>query len=66
MLEDFIERHFSYNFQSQFENPPHIYALADNMYRSMTSDHENQCVIISDKSGAGTFYDYYNVFKKYH
>jgi len=57
LLEDFIERHFSYNFQSQFENPPHIYALADNMYRSMTSDHENQCVIISGESGAGTFYN---------
>ena len=28
------------------ENPPHVYALADNMYRNMTIDNENQCVII--------------------
>lgn len=33
-------------FQAQYENPPHIYALADNMYRNMIIDRENQCVII--------------------
>jgi len=33
-------------FQAQYENPPHVYALADNMYRNMTIDNENQCVII--------------------
>ena len=38
---------------AQYENPPHIYALADNMYRSMTTDLESQCVIISGESGAG-------------
>ena len=32
--------------QAQYENPPHIYALADTMYRNMTSDLESQCVII--------------------
>lgn len=32
--------------QAQYENPPHIYALADNMYRNMMIDVENQCVII--------------------
>ncbi len=32
--------------QAQYENPPHIYALADNMYRNMMIDSENQCVII--------------------
>lgn len=32
--------------QAQYENPPHIYALADNMYRNMIIDRENQCVII--------------------
>ena len=32
--------------QAQYENPPHIYALADNMYRNMMIDRENQCVII--------------------
>ena len=40
-------------FQAQYENPPHIYALADNMYRCMTTDSESQCVIISGESGAG-------------
>ena len=39
--------------QATYENPPHVYALADNMYRSLTSDQENQCVIISGESGAG-------------
>uniref|UniRef100_A0A8B9R6R1 Osteoclast-stimulating factor 1 n=1 Tax=Astyanax mexicanus TaxID=7994 RepID=A0A8B9R6R1_ASTMX len=38
---------------AQYENPPHIYALADNMYRNMMIDRENQCVIISGESGAG-------------
>lgn len=36
----------SVNPQAQYENPPHIYALADNMYRNMMIDRENQCVII--------------------
>ena len=39
--------------KATYENPPHIYALADNMYRNMTIDNENQCVIISGESGAG-------------
>ena len=42
-----------YQGAAQYENPPHIYALADNMYRNMVIDHENQCVIISGESGAG-------------
>ncbi|KAG7282979.1 hypothetical protein CRUP_028496 [Coryphaenoides rupestris] len=37
----------------EYENPPHIYALADNMYRNMMIDSEKQCVIISGESGAG-------------
>lgn len=32
--------------QASYENPPHIYALADNMYRNMLIENENQCVII--------------------
>ena len=32
--------------QASYENPPHIYALTDNMYRNMLIDQENQCVII--------------------
>jgi myosin-1 len=40
-------------FKTQIENPPHIYAVADFMYRNMLIDNENQCVIISGESGAG-------------
>ncbi|KAJ6650915.1 hypothetical protein lerEdw1_001907, partial [Lerista edwardsae] len=35
-----------YQGAAQYENPPHIYALTDNMYRNMLIDSENQCVII--------------------
>lgn len=42
-----------YQGAAQYENPPHIYALADNMFRNMMIDAENQCVIISGESGAG-------------
>ncbi|XP_074901508.1 LOW QUALITY PROTEIN: unconventional myosin-Ie [Buteo buteo] len=42
-----------YQGAAQYENPPHIYALADCMYRNMIIDRENQCVIISGESGAG-------------
>uniref|UniRef100_A0A0K0F7H5 Myosin-IB (inferred by orthology to a D. melanogaster protein) n=1 Tax=Strongyloides venezuelensis TaxID=75913 RepID=A0A0K0F7H5_STRVS len=35
-----------------YENPPHIYALIDNIYRNMDSEN-HQCVIISGESGAG-------------
>ena len=36
-----------YKGATQIENPPHIYALSDCMYRNMLIDNENQCVIIS-------------------
>lgn len=42
-----------YQGAASYENPPHIYALADNMYRNMIIDTESQCVIISGESGAG-------------
>lgn len=42
-----------YQGAAQYENPPHVYALADNMYRNMMIDMESQCVIISGESGAG-------------
>ncbi|KAJ8305021.1 hypothetical protein KUTeg_018604 [Tegillarca granosa] len=42
-----------YQGAAQYENPPHVYALSDNMYRNMMIDMENQCVIISGESGAG-------------
>lgn len=34
------------NIQAPYENPPHIYGLADEMYRNMLIDNESQCVII--------------------
>nr|XP_042913236.1 unconventional myosin-Ie-like [Parasteatoda tepidariorum] len=42
-----------YQGAASYENPPHIYALSDNMYRNMLIDNESQCVIISGESGAG-------------
>ncbi|XP_032906150.1 unconventional myosin-Ie isoform X2 [Amblyraja radiata] len=42
-----------YQGAAPYENPPHIYALADTMFRNMIIDVENQCVIISGESGAG-------------
>ena len=35
-----------YQGAAQYEVPPHIYALADNMYRNMMIDGDSQCVII--------------------
>ncbi|KAM8870138.1 myosin IEb [Spinachia spinachia] len=53
-LPYFTEREVElYQGAAQYENPPHIYALADTMYRNMMIDNENQCVIISGESGAG-------------
>lgn len=42
-----------YQGAAAYENPPHIYALSDDMYRNMLIEFENQCVIISGESGAG-------------
>ncbi|XP_012265926.2 unconventional myosin-Ie-like [Athalia rosae] len=42
-----------YQGAAPYENPPHIYGLADEMYRNMLIDNESQCVIISGESGAG-------------
>jgi len=33
--------------------PPHVYALAEDTYRMLLTDHDNQCVIISGESGSG-------------
>ncbi|KAG8231099.1 hypothetical protein J437_LFUL011178 [Ladona fulva] len=43
----------TYQGAAPYENPPHIYGLADEMYRNMLIDNENHCVIISGESGAG-------------
>jgi myosin-1 len=42
-----------YHGSAAYENPPHIYAVADRMFHDMLVDEENQCVIISGESGAG-------------
>lgn len=42
-----------YHGSAAYENPPHIYAIADRMFHNMIVDEENQCVIISGESGAG-------------
>nr|XP_045626212.1 unconventional myosin-Ie-like isoform X1 [Procambarus clarkii] len=42
-----------YQGAAQYEVPPHIYSLADTMYRNMLIDNDSQCVIISGESGAG-------------
>uniref|UniRef100_A0A6Q2YKS6 Myosin IHb n=1 Tax=Esox lucius TaxID=8010 RepID=A0A6Q2YKS6_ESOLU len=36
-----------------FELPPHIYALADNVYRTMLTESNNHFILISGESGAG-------------
>jgi len=43
----------SYKGKYPYEMPPHIFALAEEMYRQMISNAEGQCVIISGESGAG-------------
>lgn len=43
------EYHGRYN----FENPPHIYAVAEDANRGLRQTQENQCIIISGESGAG-------------
>ena len=37
----------------RLEMPPNIFALADDTYRTMLNEAQNQCVIISGESGAG-------------
>jgi len=47
---DYIEL---YAGKFRHELPPHIYALAEETYRAMKNEGDNQCVIISGESGAG-------------
>jgi myosin-1 len=48
--QDYVER---YQGKFRHENSPHIFALAEETYRAMKNEGENQCVIISGESGAG-------------
>jgi len=42
-----------YRGRAIFENPPHIFGLAEDTYRALCHEAEDQCVIISGESGAG-------------
>ena len=43
----------SYRNKNRLEMPPHVFAIAEAAYYRMTTEKENQCVIISGESGAG-------------
>ncbi|PSN42844.1 Unconventional myosin-Ie [Blattella germanica] len=53
IVENLKKRYMDDYIFAPYENPPHVYALADDMYRNLLIDSENQCVIISGESGAG-------------
>eukprot|EP01132_Coremiostelium_polycephalum_P007665 gene7665-9430_t len=42
-----------YRGKFRYELAPHVYAVADDMYRNMYAEGQSQCVIISGESGAG-------------
>nr|UEK51396.1 myosin IE [Parasacculina yatsui] len=53
-IKCYEDRHYHmYQGAVSYENPPHLFALSDDMYRNMMIDSENHCVIISGESGAG-------------
>ncbi|RLN62196.1 hypothetical protein BBJ29_002345 [Phytophthora kernoviae] len=42
-----------YTHKARIDVPPHVFATAEETYRTMLSEEDNQCVIISGESGAG-------------
>merc|ERR1711962_57493 len=42
-----------YRGKRRTEMPPHIFAIVDNAYQNMLSDHDNQSMLITGESGAG-------------
>jgi myosin I len=42
-----------YKGRELFENPPHVYAIADAAYRVLRQQNKNTCIMISGESGAG-------------
>jgi len=43
----------SYVGKARIELPPHIYGVAEQAYRTMVNERENQCILITGESGAG-------------
>lgn len=43
----------SYRNVNFYEMPPHVFALADNSFRTMTTQNKSQCILISGESGSG-------------
>nr|KAG5713513.1 hypothetical protein BaRGS_025061 [Batillaria attramentaria] len=48
--EDYARR---YMHAAKADNPPHVFAVADQSYQSMMHNQHNQCIVISGESGAG-------------
>ncbi|XP_068601961.1 unconventional myosin-Ic-like [Brachionichthys hirsutus] len=53
-LEIYTKNHMDrYRGVNFYEVSPHLYAVADNSYRSLRTERKDQCILISGESGAG-------------